>query len=115
MRLPFFYSLRRGSDDELRWVAWANLFARGRSIADTGKLSLAHATRLTARPCHSKMARVFHIALGRRYHLVDEPDDAKRGGFAVQIRHPGNQTASKDISRGTRRGGGELGSNARTT
>ncbi|MCH9001754.1 MAG: hypothetical protein IIC02_04200 [Planctomycetes bacterium] len=26
-------------------MAWANLFARGHPIADTGKLSLAHATQ----------------------------------------------------------------------
>ncbi len=36
--------LRRSSKDGLRWVAWANLFARAHPIADTGKLSLAHAT-----------------------------------------------------------------------
>ena len=36
--------LRRSSNDGLRWVAWANLFARAYPIADTGKLSLAHAT-----------------------------------------------------------------------
>ncbi len=32
------------SNDGLRWVAWANVFSRGHSIAATGKLSLAHAT-----------------------------------------------------------------------
>ena len=36
--------LRHGSNDGLCWVAWANLFARAYPIADTGKLSLAHAT-----------------------------------------------------------------------
>ncbi len=36
--------LRRSSNDGLRWVAWANLFARAHPLADTGKLSLAHAT-----------------------------------------------------------------------
>ena len=30
--------LLRTSDDGLRWVAWANLFARAHPIADTGKL-----------------------------------------------------------------------------
>jgi len=38
-RAPF-----RSSEYRLRWVAWANLFARAHPIADTGKLSLAHAT-----------------------------------------------------------------------
>ncbi len=37
--------LRHSSTDGLRWVAWANLIARAFPIADTGKLSLAHATR----------------------------------------------------------------------
>jgi|GEM_PF-2323592 len=37
-------ALRRSASQGLRWVAWANLFARAHSIADTGKLSLAHAT-----------------------------------------------------------------------
>ena len=35
--------LRHRSNDGLRWVAWANLFARAHPIAATGKLSLAHA------------------------------------------------------------------------
>ena len=37
--------LRHSSNHELRWVPWANLFARAHPNADTGKLSLAHATR----------------------------------------------------------------------
>ncbi len=36
--------LRRSSNDGVRWVAWANLFARVRSKNTTGKLLLAHAT-----------------------------------------------------------------------
>ena len=35
---------RHSSNDELRWVAWANLFARAHPITDTVKLSLPHAT-----------------------------------------------------------------------
>ncbi len=47
--------VRHGLNDGMRgmgpgWVAWANFFARGHPIADTGKLSLSHSALKSRMP-----------------------------------------------------------------